>query len=84
MLTRRNGFEVAAPDTNSMSLLTEFLQERRSRGLNPGTCQFYAGYLTKFPSGIEQLASFVTKHVVSRFLDSLTCSPEGNMPTSGP
>ena len=63
--------------TNSRQVVTQFVTDRRSRGLSPRTCEFYQGYLTRFINGVGTHLLAVTKEDIASFMDSLQCNAGG-------
>lgn len=59
------------------ALLISFITERRARGLNSGTCEFYHGYLTRFLNGVDKPLLAVIKEDIASFMESLQCNPGG-------
>ena len=58
-------------------LIINFVQERRSRGLSPKTCQFYQGYLTRFLRMVHKPLLDVQREDITCFLNVVQCNPGG-------
>jgi integrase/recombinase XerC/integrase/recombinase XerD len=63
--------------SGNISLIKDFISDRKLRELSPRTCDFYQGYLTRFMNMLDKPLLLVSKSDLATVLASLNCNAGG-------